>query len=345
MTEYLIRFKKILGIDNTSNLFSDRIKGNGIFLYECDNIDIDDENKPHRREGDEELVVSGSDKHSIWSNGDIFLYVDGTTLKKLSTDHAPETLITDIDPTDRMCYVDVNGTAYFSNGSIIGYVFDGLPYPFPEPSLPTIRLKVNGNIVMMQNPALSFKIKMIGGQCLEFYNSRLYAANGHNLMYSDAAILTQMDKRRNVIAFPDRITMVKAVLDGIYVGTKNAVFFQKGSDPNTDFTQMQVSGDGEGATEGTSIIIKDDDIGRGVTGRVAYWLSSMTGSVYRGLPGGLVIQCQKGLFATEDLDTGTAILKYDHGYQQYLAVCPLIPGMGGATGEVKITKTSAEGLG
>jgi hypothetical protein len=315
-----IRFKKILGIDNTSDLASDRIKGQGIYLYECDNVDIDDENKPHRREGDEEKVIDSTTVHSIWSDGETFLYADGTVFKKLNKDDSATILINGIDPNDRMAYVKDNNQIFFGNGSIVGYIIDGLPYPFLDPNQ-------------------IFKMRMVGGQLLEIYNNRLYAANGPNLFFSDATVKTRMDKRKNAIAFHNRITMNKAVLDGIYIGIDNAVIFLKGSDPG-DFVQITIPG--IGVIEGTAIVVEDDDIGRGATGKTVYW-TSKTGAVYKGYPGGIVVQCQGGLFSMADLDTGTSILKDDHGYQQYLAVCPLVPGKGGASGEARITRPSITG--
>ena len=319
MAQPLVRFKKILGIDNTSDLTSDRIKGAGIYLYECDNVDIDDESKPHRRTGDGELVEVGSGKHSGWSDGETFLYVDGTSLKK----YPNTTLITGVDPTDRMVYVRGGNQIFFANGSIIGYIntSDGLPYPFP-------------------GPAQTFKIRMMGGQALEIYNGRLFAANASNLFFSDATILTRMDSRKNAIAYKSRITMVKAVMDGIYVGLGDAVYFLKGSDPISNFVEIKITD--FGAVEGCAITVDDDDIGHGITGRVVYWLSS-TGAIYRGLPGGVVYTCQNGSFFDDRLDAGTSILTYDHGYYQYLAVCPLLPGIGGVDGSFRIPRFQMTG--
>ncbi len=322
MAQPLIRFKKFLGIDNTSDLASDRVKGRGIFLYECDNVDIDDENKPHRREGDQEKVVDSTTIHSVWADGETFLYVDSTILKRLNKDHTVTTLIDGINPTDRMAYVKGNNTIYFGNNSIVGYIVNGLPYPFPDPNQ-------------------AFKMRMVGGQLLEIYRNRLYAANGPNLFFSDATILFRTDKRKNAIAFHNRITMAKAVVDGMYVGVDDAVFFMKGSDPISDFTQIKITDNG--AIEGTAISVDDDDIGRGITSRTVYW-TSKTGAVYKGFPGGVAVQCQDGLFAMDDLDIGSAILKCDHGYQQYVAVCSLVAGKGGASGAARMTRPSATGL-
>jgi hypothetical protein len=322
MVQPLVRFKKILGIDNTSDLASDRIRGQGIYLYECDNVDIDDEGKPHRRDGDSELVFPGS-FHSGWSNGKIFLYVNKTnaTLNKLNLDNSATVLITDVNPTDRMCYLDVNNVVYFANNSIIGYIVNDLPYPFV-------------------NPNQDFKQRMIGGQALEFYNSRLYSANGSNVFFSDATVPGRMDKRKNAIAFPNRVTLLKAVGDGIYVGTSKGVWFEKGSDPVLDFVENKISD--IGAKEGTGIVNESDDIGHGATGKVAYWIDNF-GCPNRGLPGGISFPCQGGLFVMPDLDAGTSILLYVNGYYQYISICPLIPGIGGSEGKFTIPRMSMTG--
>jgi hypothetical protein len=57
-----------------------------------------------------------------------------------------------------------------------------------------------------------------------------------------------------------------------------------------------------------------------------------------------VIQCQGGLFNMSDLGAGTAILKYDRGYQQYVAVCPLVAGVGGSDGEFRVPRASMTGI-
>lgn len=317
MPEPSIRIKVFKGIDNLSDNITLNPRAQSIYLREADNLNIDDDGKLHRRDGHEETpIFSSPNVHSFWSDGTISLFVDGTILKRLNTDYSTSVLVEGVDPTDRMCYLSINGIVYFSNRSIIGYIVDGLPYPFAAPEQ-------------------TFKIKMIGGQALEFYNSRLYAANDKNLFFSDATVPTRMDKRKNAIAFPDYIPMVKSVLDGIYVGQANSIYFIKGSDPFSDFVQDKVYD--TGVIEGTATAMDDDDIGRGMKGRVAYWIGT-DGAVYKGLPSGVVIQCQEGLFEMKDLDIGTAVFKDDHGYTQYVAICSMKAGIGGASGEARVPR-------
>ncbi|RPI50465.1 MAG: hypothetical protein EHM49_08530 [Deltaproteobacteria bacterium] len=313
MVEPSHKIRSILGIDNTSD--PTRIglrRGGGIFLTEADNVDIDDEGMPHRRKGYEDLLLSG-DIHSLWSDGKkLGLFVQGTEFKKLNTDHTATTLITDIDPTDQMCYVAVNNIVYFSNSSIIGYIRDGQPYPFP-------------------NPHQTFKQGMVGGHILEYYNNRLYAAYGNTIYFSDATVLTRMDKRKNAIPFSDRITMMKAVLNGIFVSAGDHISFMEGGDP-FQFTYRDVSN--VPAIERTAITVEEENIGRGEKGKAVYWLTEL--GVYRGLPGGMITQMQDGLFSIRDIDAGMAVLRDDNGYQQYLAIVPLKPGVGGASGEFRV---------
>jgi hypothetical protein len=95
------------------------------------------------------------------------------------------------------------------------------------------------------------------------------------------------------------------------------------------------------AIEGTAITVDGENIGKGLQGKVVYFLTE--DGPYKGLPNGVLIQLQDGLFSIEDLDRGTAILKTDNGYQQYVTICPLRAGLGGASGSMEMPKTEAIG--
>lgn len=306
--------KSIKGIDNTSDpttLQLDRY--GGLYAREIINTDIDDDGKPHRRGGTSS--VFGSAAHSLWSNGKICLFVTGTTLKKLNSDYTSTTLISDIDTNDRMCYVSyADIKIFFSNMSIVGYVdtTDELPYTFPD-------------------PGQEFKIRMVGGQVLEIYNNRLYAANDRNLFFSDPAAMMQMDGRRNAIALPEIITMVKAVSDGIYVSTNKFVYFYGGDSP---WAMKEIRVSDSPAILGMSVSVDGDNIGRGVLGKTAYWMTE--DGPFKGYPGGNVIQLQDGRFGVENIEVGTAISSYLNGYWQFLSVGQFKAGFGGGSGEFTI---------
>jgi hypothetical protein len=320
MAEPFRKIDRFLGIDNTSDPTKLQIhRGGGIFLTEADNVDIDDENMVHRRKGWNELILAGA-VHSAWSDGNVFLFVQGTDFKRLNKDYTVTILITSVDPTDRMCYVAVNDIVYFSNSSIVGYIEHGISYPFPDPDQ-------------------TFKQRMVGGHILEYYNNRLYAALDSIIYHSDATILTRMDKRKNAIAaFSGRVKMMKAVVDGIYVSADGKTQFMAGDDPG-EFV-INPATDTE-AIEGTAITVEGDDVGKGEVGRTVYWLSE--DGVYKGYPGGAAVLMQGGRFAIEDLVQGAAILTNANGYQQYLAISELKAGMGGAWGEMTLPKPALTG--
>ncbi len=297
MTEHSLEIDSFLGTDNTSDAISRSIqRKGGIYFSEIDNVDIDDNGKPHRRVGYGDAVITGTNIRSLWANDKICLFADGINFKKLNTDNTPTTLISGVDSTDKFAYVDVGKIVYFSNSLIVGYVNTetGLSYPFTDPTE-------------------TFKIKMVGGHILEFYNNRLYAANGFNLFFSDATVPTRMDSRKNAIAFPSRITMVKAVSGGMYVSDSNDIHFLLGRSP-TEFVAKVVSD--IPAIEGMSVsaMVKK----RKIISKTVYWIGS-NGCPYEGYSEGIVVTQQQGLFSMSDLESGIAIIK-NGDYQQLVTI-------------------------
>ena len=295
MSEHFLNIKAFLGTDNTSDLASvSRQRKAGIFFYKLDNVDIDDNGKPHRRDGYDSAIYSGSSIRSLWANDKICLFADGTNLKYLNSYNIASNLVSGIALTDTFSYVEHGNLVYFASDFIIGYINadTATSYPFPE-------------------PGQTFKIKMIGGQILEFYNSRLYAAHGCNLFFSDATIPTRMDARKNVIAFPNRITMVKAISDGIYVSDSKGVYFEAGRDVS-EFAEKKVLD--FPAIEGMSATA----VIRGkIAKKVAFWMTK--NGPYAGYSEGVVVPQQEELFSIDGLQSGTAIIK-DGTYQQLLMV-------------------------
>ena len=298
MSEHFLNIKTFLGIDSTSDLASVSVqRKTGVYFYEIDNVDIDDAGKPHRRDGYESEIYSGNSIRSLWANDKICLFVDGTNFKTLNSYDIATNLISGINATDTFCYVEHGTLVYFASSSIIGYINTdlGISYPFPEPDQ-------------------TYKAKMVGGQILEFYNSRLLAANGSNLFFSDATVPTRMDNRKNAIAFPSRITMVKAVDDGVYVSDSKGVYFEAGRDVS-EFAERKVLD--IPAIEGMSVATKLSGKITKTKKRAVYWMTEK--GVYAGYNEGLVVPQQGGLFNIDGLKSGTAIIK-DGTYQQLFMI-------------------------
>src|SRR3990170_12351 len=296
MTEQAIEISQILGIDNTSDMMSvSALRKAGIYFYEIDNVNIDDNFKPHRRDGYRDRLTQGTNTRSLWAapSGKICLFASGTSFCKLNTDDTNSTLITPINPTDDFAYVEVGNFVYFSTMSIVGYIDTRL-----------------GTSSSFSTPTQNFKTKMSGGQILEFHYNRLYAVNQENVFYSDATILTQMDGRKNAIALPSRGTMFKSVVDGVYVSDREKIYFWAGRGPD-DFVSREVLD--VPAIEGmsASAIVKK----RKTSTKTVFFMTEK--GLYEGFPEGIIVPKQSGLFAISNLDRGTAIIK-NSTYQQFI---------------------------
>jgi len=312
MVEPWIDFRNYLGVNNMADPLRIPVGKGGTYLEVGENIDIDDDKMIHRRKGFDP-VVSG-DVHSLWSNGKVCFFCEETNLKRLYEDYSTETILGGINPGERMSFLDVAGTIYFSNKSIVGYIEDGKPHPFP-------------------NPDLAFKKKMVGGHLIELYNSRLYSAQGAKIFFSDATQPMRMDTRKNFLQFNGWITMLKSVKDGLYVGAGEDVFFLLGDDPllQGGFVYDRVTD--SKALEGSAITVEGEDIGPGLLGKTVLWASE--DGIYLGLPGGQVKEVTKGTYGVKDGEKGTAIYKWDRGFGQYLCLYEMVEGTGG--GELNLT--------
>jgi hypothetical protein len=312
MPEQSLEISQFLGIDNTSDMMSvSALRKNGIYFYEIDNVDIDDNFKPHRRVGYEETpIVTCTSGRSLWASpsGKICLFVDGTTFYKLNTDNTTTVLITGVDSSDTFTYVEVGNFVYFSNMSIVGYIDTRV-----------------GTTSVFPTTTQTFKTKMVGGQILEYHYNRLYAVNQENIFYSDATILTQMDGRKNAIALPSRGTMFKSVVDGVYVSDKEKVYFWTGRGPD-DFVSREVLD--VPAIEGMSVstIVKK----RKVSTKTVYFMTDK--GPYEGYPEGIIVPKQGGLFSMANFDRGTTIIK-NGTYQQFISIGKLKVGTGDSNGE------------
>lgn len=306
-------FSRINGVCNT---VKDPIRiptsKSGVYLAIGENIDIDDEKMAHRRKGLSERLYQGS-FHSAWANNEIFLCVKGDVFYR----YFPESnsllpILAGISVNGPMQYVDINGTVYFANKAIVGYIENGEPHPFPDPNM-------------------NFKKRMVGGQLLEYYNSRLYAAQNDKLFFSDAQAFTRMDARKNFIEVPGYVTMTKAVTDGMYVGAGRNVFFFAGGDPD-EFVSSQVSD--EPVIMGSAIRVDGEEIGPGLVGPIALWCQA--DGIFMGLPGGQVKEVTSGNYSLPEVDEATAVYRDDLGFSQYLMMYSIREGTEGMDQEVTL---------
>jgi len=311
MTSPLNEYRNFLGVYNSCDPTRIPVGRGGTYLAVGENVDIDDEKMIHRRKGSR-VLLSG-DVHSLWSNDKLCFFCDGGNLKRLYEDYSSEVLLGGLNPRDRMTFVEAGGIIIFSNKAIVGFIEDGTPHPFP-------------------NPGMKFKKRMVGGHHLEYFNSRIYAAQNNKIFYSDATDIMRMDTRKNFLPFTGWITMLKAVADGLYVGAGDEVNFLAGSDPLLDggflFNKLDHV---NRVIEGSAVKCEGEDVGPDTQGTVIYWATEV--DVYKGLPGGQ-IKSAKGAHLTPNAEKGSAVISWDRGYQQYLFVYEFREATGG--GELKL---------
>lgn len=198
------------GIDNV-NLPTDMEQvndaGHAYYFAEAINFDMTNSRNMVRRDG-YAVVHSFTSPHSLWSDEDDCFLMDGGTLYRINNDMSHSTLIVGLATTP-MNYVAAYGETYFTNTVNIG--------------------RVNNNTVSSLTSATEpFKATMPAGHLIEFYNHCLYVAKGNIIYCSDPTILDQYDIRHGMIPFLSRITMLKAVEDGLWISDSENIYFLGG---------------------------------------------------------------------------------------------------------------------
>lgn len=207
------RLDRFGGIDNV-NLPTEMEQvdetGHTYFFQQANNLDLTNKRHMRRRDGHRTIHTFNNVKvHSLWSYGNDCFFVAGDTLYRLNVDLSYTSMLTGLINTP-MNYADVFGKIYFTNNVTIGWIDS-----YGVSSLPA--------------PTDNFKISMPPGHLIEFYNQVLYVASGNILYCSDPAIPAQYDYRQGLIPFKSRITMLKAVDDGLWVSDSEGIYFLNGN--------------------------------------------------------------------------------------------------------------------
>jgi hypothetical protein len=215
-THQLNQFSGIDNVNVPTDLEQINDSGHTYFFQKAENLDLTNKKNMRRRDG-YRIVASLTDLHSLWSDGDNCFFMDADKLYRLNADMT-HTLLLPGFALRPMNYAMVYGKCYFTNGSEIGWIDD------------------NG-VSALPSPTDNFKQPMPPGHLLEFYNQSLYVAVGNILYCSDPTIPAQYDIRHGLIPFKSKITMLKAVDDGLWVSDSEKIYFLQGS-TNRDFTVL-----------------------------------------------------------------------------------------------------------
>ena len=201
------------------------------------NVQHDRTGRLRMRRGYEATDVTVS-CHSLFCDGGDCLFVTGDALCVLHSDFS-YTPIVNVTPGNRMEYVQVGDRAYFTNGTEKGFVLGGVGYGWAKPD--TIHGQQDSTLVRTGPPV---------GKHVAYYNDRVYIAQENYLWGSERGATTVFDPIAGRLGFESRITFVKGVSEGIYVGTERGLAFLRGDSYN-DFRYERKRT--YGAIEGTAV--------------------------------------------------------------------------------------------
>jgi len=204
------------------------------------NCDVDSSGNVSRREGSAVDVEA-----AVTSAGLGFCVVDGAINAYSAGVLTP--LVGSPAVADVTEFLQVNDIVVFSDDTTIGYIKDDLPTILSSSTEADDILDLEawvastypaGAEVTESNMEIdAFAMSTRPGYCLEFYNGAVYMArqvtNDTGVAWFVFCTKTfnaaKEDDRFNVVAgFKDQITMIKAVNDGIFVGTLGGTFFLSG---------------------------------------------------------------------------------------------------------------------
>lgn len=241
---------RFIGINNVDDAIRlSPLVVNGAYVYplqQASNVEIDNTYGLKSRGGYAE-TITGTDLHSIWSDDDTCLVVDGTTLYQYNEDDSITSLRTGLTKGARMSCAPWNDRVYYTNGFEIGYVKNLVSYLIPDPQL-------------------TFKQPLPAGQLIEYYRGCLYVARD-NILYISDPLCDYYDTRHGYRIFANRITLLRAVDSGLYVGDER-VWWVKGEGPE-DFARDEVYP--YKPIPYTDVRVNGQNVGGGMDGNVALW--------------------------------------------------------------------------
>lgn len=295
------RYGKLLGVEYTFSTMNNvnnelRMPLEKGHCAELTNVHVNSDSSVITRRG--YTKVSEAVAHSAFSTSNsnkVYIVVGNIIYNYTATGMSPIKVLSN---SERCVFIEVNDVILYSNGTDIGVIEDGIAVEL-EPSTD------------------EFKTKLIAGQCLAYYNGRIYVGSGNTLYCSEPFSLDTMDERFCVVSIYDsRITMVRPVDGGIFIGTDSETYFLSGKDQQEGlFSQESIAP--YGVIYGTDVFISDDSIGEDFAGDCAIWCS--TRGVCSGHSDGKFSNRTLSYYTNISGDTGSGFLRYEDGEVHYIA--------------------------
>lgn len=189
------------------------------------NIDHDHTGRLSRRKGYTRVNISAFT--SLFYGGSEVVGVTGTSLCVLSRDLTAYREVGTVTAGAKLSCAPVADAVFWVNGHEKGYIRSG----------------VNHVWVMGDYYGPDTKRVFVGppiGEFIEILNSQVYIADGPSLYVSDAFSLNHFDAVRGEIPWETQITMVRAVREGLYIGSAQGCWFMPVASP-ADFRLEKIN--------------------------------------------------------------------------------------------------------
>jgi len=291
-------FKSTSGLNNVVK--SSRIKYDPASatceLASAVNVDIDVSGGISRRKG---LTATSRTEscHSIFCDMGECFFVSGTSLYQLNADYSRTGIRSGLTSGAKMHYERIANTIYYTNGYEIGYIQNGVSHVWQaQPYVGPVTTRV------FNSPPI--------GHLLCYHSSRMYIATQYGLIHSEPFAYSWYDLHANIIPLRSKPRMIKAVVDGMYVGIDEGVIFLKGKDPK-EFEYIWVSN--SPVVTGTDVKVSSDRFGKsdkisfttGTTINAVMWTAQ--DGIYLGKAGGEVTNLTNNKLTYPASNSGCAV--------------------------------------
>jgi hypothetical protein len=189
-----------------------------------------------------------------------------------------------------------------------------------------------------------FMEQVPAGHIVRYFKGRMWMAVGDLLVFTSALRYGLFDPRHTYFRFPDRISIMQPVENGIYVVAGNKTYFLEGTKPQ-DMGQTVVYH--QGGVEGTGMSVPpkallDNDLLSGTEADdsaedVAYWFSN-TGAVF-GFPNGKVKAITEDRMTVSEYGNGATLLREEGDTRQLITA---LTNKGQGSGFGAVDSASAE---
>jgi len=287
------KFWGINNVDPATRLFPITVDRSYVYpLQEAHNVEIDNGFGISSRTGRTE-VLTGTDIHSLWSDGLSGYYVDGSSLYKIDSIGTKTLIRSGMQTGALVSYRNVNDKTYYTNKYQIGYILKDTDTAFADPSL-------------------EFKESLPAGQLIESFLGCLYVAV-NNILYISDPLCNYYDTRAGYRIFKDNITMIRAIdEEGIYVADSE-VWFLKGKS-NEDFDRQSVYP--KATIPFTDVVIPGQYIDDTLTSDVVMWTAE--DGIIMGDGDGKVVNLTKDKYFFNPTGRGTAFVRNVNNVRHYI---------------------------